>query len=45
MLRLNPRGHGKVLEEEVGMQTIYLKGKGRAKRGSRQPLPRDLWLF
>lgn len=45
MLRLNPEGHRKVLEEGVEMQTIYLKGKGRTKRGSRQPLPRDLWLF
>lgn len=45
MLRLNPERHGKVLEEGVGMQTIYLKGKGRTKRGSRQPLPRDVWLF
>lgn len=45
MLRLNPEGHRKVLEEGVEMQTIYLKGKVRAERGSRQPLPRDLWLF
>lgn len=45
MPRQSPERHRKVLEEGVGIQTIYLKGKGRAKRGSSQPLPRDLWLF